>query len=109
KISDFEHRLSLEATKITWDSLKKTIDFMYIALHGSYAEDGTLQGFLEILQIPYLGSKVFGSALSMNRTVQKKMLRHNAIAVPAGITLPSSECLTITQDTLESLVKKNNL
>ena len=36
---------------------------MYIAMHGRYAEDGTLQGLLEILGIPYLGSKVFASAL----------------------------------------------
>ena len=56
KISDFEHRLEHEAQHITWDSLKTTIDFMYLAIHGRYAEDGTIQGLLEILRIPYLGS-----------------------------------------------------
>ena len=45
KITDFLHRLESEAEKIRWDDLKKNIDFMYIATHGRYAEDGTLQGF----------------------------------------------------------------
>lgn len=59
KISDFQHRLADEAQHIIWDDLKELIDFMFIAVHGQFAEDGTLQGFLELLQIPYLGSDVF--------------------------------------------------
>ena len=65
KISDFLHRLNTEAEVITWDVLKKRVDFVYVALHGRYGEDGILQGTLEVLGIPYLGSKVFGSALGM--------------------------------------------
>src|SRR5581483_2508734 len=56
KTTDFEHRLESEATKLSWDALKNYVDCMYIAQHGRYAEDGILQGFLEILQIPYVGS-----------------------------------------------------
>ena len=74
KISDFEHRLEQEAQEIVWDDLKNHVDFVYIAQHGRYAEDGVLQGFLEILGIPYLGSKILGSALGMNKVVQKKQL-----------------------------------
>lgn len=96
KISDFEHRLEIEAPKIKWDDLKKRIDFVYIAFHGSYAEDGTLQGFLEVLQIPYLGSKVFGSALSRNKVMQKVILQHHGIAVPDGITIKKSEYKNLT-------------
>src|SRR6266404_1991930 len=59
KTTDFEHRLATEAEFIAWDNLKKHVDFIYIAQHGRYAEDGTLQGFLTILGIPYLGSGVF--------------------------------------------------
>ncbi len=87
KIVDFEHRLSSEAEQVTWDDLKKHIDFMYIATHGTYAEDGRLQGFLEILGIPYLGSGVFASALGMDKTMQKAFLRPAGIAVPRGITI----------------------
>src|SRR5271154_6234838 len=66
KISDFAHRLETEAQSVTWDGLKKLVDFIYLAVHGRYAEDGTLQGMLEVLHIPYLGAKVLGSALGMN-------------------------------------------
>jgi D-alanine--D-alanine ligase len=87
KISDFEHRLASEATEIKWDNLKKHIDFVYIAMHGHFAEDGTMQGLLEVLGIPYFGSKVFGSALSMDKAMQKKFLQLANINVPRDITL----------------------
>ena len=78
-----------EAECVTWDQLKNIIDFMFIATHGRYAEDGTLQGILEILNIPYLGSKTFASALSMDKAVQKKILHHHGISVPTGIVASS--------------------
>ncbi|MFI5333470.1 MAG: ATP-grasp domain-containing protein [Candidatus Babeliales bacterium] len=87
KIADFEHRLATQARHITWDDIPELIDFMYLAVHGKYAEDGTVQGFLEILGVPYLGSKVFSSALCMDKAVQKEFLKHNGIDVPASITV----------------------
>ena len=102
KISDFEHRLKTEAKKVIWDDLKSLIDFMYIAVHGRYAEDGTLQGFLELLGIPYLGAKVLGSALGMDKTLQKKFLAANNIVTPNGITVCPDE---ITQD-ITPILKK---
>ncbi len=87
KISDFEHRLDAEAEKISWAKLKELIDFMYIAMHGRLAEDGTMQGFLEVLGIPYFGSKVFASALGMDKIFQKKILKYGGIRVPNGITV----------------------
>lgn len=96
KISDFEHRLDAEAKQISWDDLKQTIDFMYIAAHGRFAEDGSLQGFLEVLGIPYLGSKVHASALGMNKIMQQKILS------AAGINTPKS-CLFTKYDTVHNL------
>lgn len=95
KISDFQHRLESEAQKLTWDSLKQTIDFMYIATHGRYAEDGSLQGMLEILNIPYLGSKVFASAVSMDKIIQKEILNMHGINTPRGINLSPHEIKTV--------------
>ena len=91
KISDFEHRLVVEAESLAWDDLKNHIDFMYIATHGTYAEDGKLQGFLEVLGIPYLGSGVFASALGMNKTMQKSFMQHAGINVPRGITVTAAQ------------------
>lgn len=107
KISDFEHRLEKEAKKIIWDDLKTLIDFVYIAVHGRYAEDGTLQGFLEILQIPYLGTKVLGSALGMDKTLQKKILHLNGITTPKGISLQPHEIVNNSTSILKDLEQKN--
>lgn len=85
KISDFEQRLASQAEEIKWDSLKSLIDFVYIAVHGKYAEDGTLQGFLELLGIPYLGAKILGSALGMDKIRQKEILKLAGLSVPHGI------------------------
>lgn len=87
KIADFEHRLSSQATKITWDDVPKLIDFMYIATHGKYAEDGRLQAILELFKIPYLGTKVFGSALGMNKALQQQVLKSHNIQVPSSVAI----------------------
>lgn len=94
KTSDFEYRLKNEATTISWDALKETIDFMYIALHGRYGEDGVLQGLLEVLHIPYVGSKVLASALGMHKGMQKKVLSAAGVSVPTGIVVPKHEIKT---------------
>lgn len=85
KISDFFARLEDEAEEIKWDDLKQRVDFIYIAMHGKYAEDGTMQGMLEVLNIPYMGSKIFGSALSMDKIMQKKFLKMHGIATATDV------------------------
>jgi UDP-N-acetylmuramate--alanine ligase len=98
KISDFESRLAHEATRIAWDDLKELIDFVYIALHGRYGEDGTVQGMLEILHIPYLGSNVISSALGMDKIKQKEFLQAAGICVPKSITVSAHAIQTIVHD-----------
>lgn len=91
KTTDFEHRLKQEAQEIRWDDLKALVDFMYIALHGRYGEDGTVQGFLEVLKIPYLGSKVYASALGMHKGMQKDILQSAGICVPRGCVIKKND------------------
>lgn len=58
-------------------------DVIFPVLHGTYGEDGTVQGLLEIIQIPYVGSGVLGSALGMDKVIQKELLKnHNIPLVP---------------------------
>ncbi len=106
KITDFEHRLQQEAEQIAWDDLKKNIDFMYIAQHGYYAEDGRMQGLLEVLGIPYLGSKILGSALGMDKSMQKKILSMYNIQTPHSITIYPNTPLIIDDILKELSVKK---
>src|SRR3990167_10786815 len=103
KTSDFLHRLEKEAQKICWDDFKELIDFVYIAVHGRYAEDGTLQGMLEVLGIPYLGSGIFTSAVTMDKIKQRDFLQLHGIEIPRGIVVPSAKIRTFAQHQAEFL------
>ncbi len=60
----------------------KKIDCALLALHGKYGEDGTVQGILEYLKIPYSGSGVMASALGMNKVATKRILTHVGVPTP---------------------------
>ena len=54
-------------------------DVVFIALHGNKGEDGTVQGMLELMGIPYTGSGVACSAVCMNKVLTKKLLSYEGI------------------------------
>lgn len=62
-------------------------DIAFIILHGRGGEDGTIQGVLEQLKIPYTGSGVLASALSMDKVVSKKLFLHEGIPTPEYLVL----------------------
>lgn len=72
------------------------LDVAFILLHGPFGEDGTMQGFLELLGIPYQGSGVLGSAIAMDKNLAKILYRNAGLkvpewymAAPGDITQPS--------------------
>ncbi len=67
------------------------IDVAFILLHGKYGEDGTIQGLFDMLDIPYQGSGVLGSALAMDKHLSKVVYRASGIPTPDWITLESSK------------------
>ncbi|MFH1540487.1 MAG: D-alanine--D-alanine ligase [Elusimicrobiota bacterium] len=62
--------------------LSEKIDFAFIALHGRFGEDGTMQCLLEILEIPYSGSGVLASALAINKILSKVIFESKNIPTP---------------------------
>ena len=75
---------------------KENIGIAYIILHGSPGEDGTIQGLLDILDIPYTGSGVLGSAAAMNKIAAKQLFSANNIPTPPyGIVDRNIEWKTI--------------
>ncbi|MCC6189700.1 MAG: D-alanine--D-alanine ligase [Anaerolineales bacterium] len=58
-----------------------TLDVIFPLLHGPYGEDGTVQGLLELADLPYVGSGVLASALAMDKAMCKEVLRAHAIPV----------------------------
>lgn len=62
------------------------IDVFFPVLHGTYGEDGTIQGLLEMAGVPYVGSGVLGSAVGMDKDIAKRLLRDANIPVVEFIT-----------------------
>ncbi|MDA2215721.1 MULTISPECIES: D-alanine--D-alanine ligase [unclassified Bacillus cereus group] len=71
----------------------KDIDFALLALHGKYGEDGTVQGTLESLGIPYSGSNMLSSGICMDKNISKKILCYEGIETPDWIELTKMEDL----------------
>jgi D-alanine-D-alanine ligase len=63
------------------------VDVVFPVLHGPYGEDGTVQGLLELANVPYVGAGVLGSALCMDKDVFKAVLRDRDIPVTENVTL----------------------
>jgi len=63
------------------------IDAALIILHGPNGEDGTVQGLLDLLKIPYQGSGVLGSAIAMNKLTSKQLYERGGIPVPPDIVV----------------------
>ncbi len=66
------------------DLMDGEVKIAFLALHGPGGEDGSIQGFLESLRIPYTGSGVRASAIGMHKVVTKTVLAAHDIPVPAG-------------------------
>jgi D-alanine-D-alanine ligase len=57
------------------------LDVVFPVLHGPYGEDGTMQGLLELLDVPYVGAGVTGSAIGMDKDVQKRLLAEAGLPI----------------------------
>jgi len=64
-------------------------DRVFIALHGRYGEDGSIQGALELLDIPYTGSGIMASSLAMDKVMTKQVWLQHGLPTPASMMLSS--------------------
>jgi D-alanine-D-alanine ligase len=60
---------------LDWDA----VDVVFPVLHGTYGEDGTIQGFFELANIPYVGAGVLASAVGMDKVMMKKIFAHEGL------------------------------
>ena len=70
-----------------------SLDVIFPVLHGTFGEDGTVQGLFELASVPYAGAGVLGSALGMDKLVQKTLWR--------GLGLPVVEFMSVRRRELE--------
>ncbi len=66
-------------------------DLAFLAVHGTNAEDGALQGLLELLHIPYTGSGIQASSICMDKSLTKRILKEQGIRVPLGVIVDHAE------------------
>ncbi len=71
--------------------IEEGIDVAFIMLHGRYGEDGTIQGLLEHMGIPYTGSGVLASALSMNKLISKKIFFTEGVPTPEYVDVSAGD------------------
>lgn len=82
-------------------------DVAFIAMHGRYGEDGSIQGLCEIMHIPYTFSGVLASALATTKDAAKLIYRNAGIPTPDGVTVPSGEDLS--EEQIDQLVARLGL
>jgi len=68
------------------------LDVVIPIVHGTYGEDGTLQGLLELANVPYVGAGVLASAVGMDKIVQKQLFREAGLPIVDYVWFLSSEC-----------------
>ena len=88
-----EHDLT-DTKKLLKSLEKEQPDVIFNALHGNWGEDGTIQGLLDCLQIPYTHSGLMASCNGMDKQVSKDIARLNGIPIAAGQCLSFSELST---------------
>jgi D-alanine-D-alanine ligase len=82
------------------------IDVVFPVLHGTYGEDGTIQGLLELAGLPYVGCGVLASAVGIDKEVQKRLFEHAGLPVVKYLLLPRSRWKYKSEDALEDIQRR---
>jgi D-alanine-D-alanine ligase len=88
----------------TWDVLRDGgVDCVFNALHGRQGEDGSVQGMLELLGLPYTGSGILASALCMDKSMAGELMSNSGLNVPSFEEIGAGD--SVNADTVQQLVK----
>lgn len=82
------------------------VDVIFPVLHGPYGEDGTVQGLLELTDVPYVGSGVLASALGMDKAVQKVVFAAQGLPVAAHVVVRRRDYLADPQGVLDHVTSR---
>ena len=106
-VNHFEQENKLHIYNIENKNEEVVIDIVFPVLHGTYGEDGTLQGLLELAMVPYIGADVAGSAVGMDKDIAKRLLNQAGIPVVPSLTISKHQWQEnsgiIIQDALSKL------
>jgi D-alanine-D-alanine ligase len=82
------------------------VDVIFPVLHGTFGEDGTVQGLLELAGLPYVGAGVLASAVGMDKDVQKRLFREAGIPVGEFVAILRSEWEQSRGEVIKSIAEK---
>ncbi len=80
-VPDPHHKALMTINAEVSSIANKPVDVIFPLIHGTYGEDGTIQGLFELADIPYVGAGVLGSAVGMDKVIQKQLLKQAKIPV----------------------------
>jgi D-alanine-D-alanine ligase len=86
-VNHFEQKNRLHLYNIKNKNKEVVVDVVIPVLHGTFGEDGTLQGLLELAMVPYVGADVTGSAVGMDKDIAKRLLNQAGISVVPSVTV----------------------
>ncbi|PKN51345.1 MAG: D-alanine--D-alanine ligase A [Deltaproteobacteria bacterium HGW-Deltaproteobacteria-13] len=86
-VNHFEQKNKLHLYDIKNKNKEVVVDVVIPVLHGTFGEDGTLQGLLELAMVPYVGADVTGSAVGMDKDIAKRLLNEAGIPVVPSVTV----------------------
>src|SRR5207253_1029830 len=81
----------------------RSVDVVFPIVHGTYGEDGTIQGLFELANIPYVGAGVLGSAVGMDKEVMKRLFRDAGLPMVEYWSLLKSELDSFLQAHINEL------
>lgn len=99
-VNHFEQQNKLHIYNLEAKGEEVVVDLVFPVLHGTFGEDGTLQGLLELAMVPYVGVDVTGAAIGMDKDVAKRLLAGAGIPVVPWMTISRSEWRSLPQKIL---------
>ena len=80
------------------DSCKNygSLDVVFSIVHGTIGEDGGLQGFFNVLNLPFIGADIIGAAVGMDKDISKRLLRDSNLDVADFVTIRKAEAINYT-------------
>jgi D-alanine-D-alanine ligase len=106
-VNHFEQKNKLHLYNIKNKNEEVVLDVVFPVLHGTFGEDGALQGLLELAMVPYIGADVTGSAIGMDKDIAKRLLKEAGIPVVPSVTINKQQwqdnSKLISQNALDKL------
>jgi D-alanine-D-alanine ligase len=92
--------------KVSPTEFADLMDFAFLALHGPFGEDGTIQGLLEFYNIPYSGSGILPSAIGIDKAIQKELMRAMGLKVAEALLIPRQRWIEDKKAVLDEVKSK---